>query len=69
MHVRGAMVLTRCRSQDAPDYRPGFYACIACCLFVIVLAGLLSVKFLRDNRKAERGELIIECGEVSCPCL
>ncbi|KAI1659477.1 MFS general substrate transporter [Daldinia decipiens] len=49
------------RSQDAPGgYRPGLYACIACCLLSIVIVGLLDISYYLDNKKADRGEKYLE---------
>lgn len=51
------------RQQDSPRYLPGLYGCIACAGLTIILVALLTVKFLADNKKQARGELIIEGGE------
>jgi MFS family permease len=59
--IAGSLVF---RSQDAPGYHPGLYACIACCLLNLVLVGLLSLKFFRDNKKQAQGKLVIEGGEA-----
>ncbi|KAF2674723.1 MFS general substrate transporter [Microthyrium microscopicum] len=48
------------RSQDAPAYHPGLYACIASQLIVILIVGVLSVYFHFQNKKQERGEKVIE---------
>ncbi|KAI1469282.1 MFS general substrate transporter [Daldinia caldariorum] len=49
------------RSQDAATgYRPGLYACIACCLLAIIVVGLLDFSFYIDNKKADRGEKQLE---------
>ncbi|KAE8380242.1 MFS general substrate transporter [Aspergillus bertholletiae] len=48
------------RSQDAPGYRPGISTCIGLTGFIIVLVGLLSLRMHLRNRKADRGELVIE---------
>lgn len=55
--VAGSLVF---RSQDAPAYRPGIWACIACALMNIVVVCLLSLSFWRANKKQARGELVIE---------
>ena len=60
--IAGGLVF---RTQDAPNYRPGIYACIACCLLSIVIVGLLTLKFMRSNAKAERGEVELESSDVS----
>ncbi|KAF3352148.1 Cytidine deaminase [Verticillium dahliae VDG1] len=51
------------RAQDMPHYRPGMYACIACCLLTLILVGILSLDFKRQNGKAERGEKELENNE------
>lgn len=51
------------REVDAPSYHPGLYACIVSQLVILVCVGLLSIKFVRDNAKQRRGELVIEGGE------
>ncbi|KAF1986111.1 major facilitator superfamily transporter [Aulographum hederae CBS 113979] len=51
------------REQDTPQYHPGLWACIASQLLILLMVGALSVKFVGDNRKADRGELVIEDGE------
>jgi hypothetical protein len=48
------------RSQDRPHYRPGVHAGIACNLLVIILVGINTVYFQRENRKADRGEKVLE---------
>jgi MFS transporter, ACS family, DAL5 transporter family protein len=48
------------RSQDAPKYHPGLWACITSQLIILVIVLLLSVKFYFNNRRADRGEMIIE---------
>ncbi|OTB17790.1 hypothetical protein K445DRAFT_56309 [Daldinia sp. EC12] len=56
--IAGSLVF---RSQDAATgYRPGLYACIACCLLAIVTVGLLDLSFYFDNEKADRGEKHLE---------
>ena len=58
--IAGSLVF---RSQDAPSYHPGIYAAIACNVLIVVVVGVLSLYFRRCNRKAERGEMVIE-GQV-----
>lgn len=49
------------RSQDRPHDRPGVYAGIACNLLVILLVGIIyTVYFRRENKKADRGEKVLE---------
>ncbi|KAF1955205.1 MFS general substrate transporter [Byssothecium circinans] len=55
--IAGGLVF---REQDAPRYYNGVYACIACCLFNIIIVGILSVAFARANKQADRGEIELE---------
>lgn len=55
--IAGSLVF---RAQDAPAYRPGIYAAIACNLLVILLVCALSVYFTICNRKQARGQKVIE---------
>ncbi|KKA29413.1 hypothetical protein TD95_004605, partial [Thielaviopsis punctulata] len=55
--ITGSLVF---RDQDAPGYRPGYYACIACSTLSIILVGVLSVEFWRQNSRAEQGETRLE---------
>ena len=55
--IAGSLVF---RSQDAPEYRPGIYACITANCMIIVLVLGMTWKLMRDNKKQARGELIIE---------
>ncbi|OBT67940.1 hypothetical protein VE03_02507 [Pseudogymnoascus sp. 23342-1-I1] len=55
--IVGALVF---RSQDAPQYLPGIYASIACCVLQVVIVGFLSLQFIRMNKKVALGEAVIE---------
>ncbi|KAL2824421.1 major facilitator superfamily domain-containing protein [Aspergillus cavernicola] len=55
--IAGSLVF---RSQDAPEYIPGIWAAIASQLLLIVVVASLSLHFWISNRKADRGEKIIE---------
>lgn len=48
------------RTQDAPSYRPGVWACITCNLVTIVIVIINSVIFKRQNKKADRSEVVLE---------
>lgn len=48
------------RSQDAPTYHPGLYACIVTQVIIILIVMVLDTKFYFDNRRAEAGDKIIE---------
>ncbi|AEO68025.1 0950c51d-1b26-4ba1-92ae-c84f0f5d4fd6 [Thermothielavioides terrestris] len=56
--IAGSLVF---RSQDAPAYHPGLYACIATTLLNMVIVGCLSLYFYRLNKQADRGERELEC--------
>ncbi|SPO00345.1 related to putative tartrate transporter [Cephalotrichum gorgonifer] len=58
--IAGSLVF---RSQDAPAYQPGLYACLACCLMIILCVIILDTTFFFLNKKADRGELILESAE------
>ncbi|KAF2401836.1 MFS general substrate transporter [Trichodelitschia bisporula] len=58
--IAGGLVF---REQDKPHYRPGIYACMAACIINIIIVALLTVKFKRDNLRADRGEITIEDSE------
>ncbi|KAI0148416.1 MFS general substrate transporter [Xylariaceae sp. FL1272] len=52
------------RSQDAETgYKPGFYACIAAALIVLILMLSLDISYYLSNRAASRGEKQLECDE------
>lgn len=60
--IAGSLVF---RTEDAPEYHPGLYACIACCLLTLLIVGILSGLFMVQNKKAERGEVQLEYSDVS----
>jgi hypothetical protein len=49
--------------QDRPKYIPGMWACIACSLLNIIIIGILTMKFRRDNKRAADGQIVIEGSE------
>jgi len=55
--IAGSLVF---RSQDRPTYRPGVFACLACNILIIIIVIVNSVYFRRENKKADRGEKILE---------
>jgi MFS family permease len=57
-------VLTSSRFQDKPGYRPGLYACIACCLLTLIIVALITLGSWRSNKKADRGEVELEYHDV-----
>jgi cyanate permease len=46
------------RQQDAPIYRPGLAACMACNGFIILWVCIFTVYFRRENKKQEAGYII-----------
>jgi len=48
------------RSQDAPGYIPGLWACITSQLIVILIVAATDAWFYLQNKKADRGERLIE---------
>lgn len=58
--IAGGLVF---RSQDAPEYRPGIWAAIACNLLILVIVGMETVYFLWANRKANRVGRLVEGAE------
>lgn len=55
--IAGSLVF---REQDAPEYRPGLWACMAGSLIIIVIVILTDIHFYFCNKKQAKGELIIE---------
>lgn len=48
------------QSKDAPDYIPGMITAITSQAVTVVLVSLNWVYFWRRNKKAERGEVVLE---------
>merc|ERR1711881_237191 len=48
------------RTQDAPRYLPGVWACMACWFMILILVAINTVMFKRLNKKADRGEIVLE---------
>lgn len=46
--------------KEAPHYRTGLWAVTGAQLYLIVSTVLLVLHYWRQNKKADRGELIIE---------
>lgn len=61
--IGGIIGSTVFRAKDAPYYAPGLYTTIGANCLIVVVVALLSIKFARDNKKAERGEIEIEGAE------
>ena len=62
--IAGSLVF---RSQDAPYYKPGLWACIACALLIITLVALLTINFKLQNGRADAGTIRLEDREVRIP--
>jgi hypothetical protein len=58
--VGGIIGGTVFRTQDAPNYVPGITACMIAAGLIIVTTLLLNLKFWLANKRADRGEKIIE---------
>lgn len=54
--ISGALIF---RAEDAPLYVPGFAACIACNVLIIMTVGILTFYFRSQNKKADRGEKVL----------
>jgi MFS family permease len=54
--IAGALIF---RTEDAPSYVPGFAACMACNVLVILLVAVLTFYFRSENAKADRGEKVL----------
>jgi hypothetical protein len=52
------------RTQDAPEYIPGIIGCIAVNVLIILLTAINTVIFKRQNKRADRGEVVLE-GDVN----
>ncbi|KAJ5619111.1 hypothetical protein N7510_003095 [Penicillium lagena] len=48
------------RTQDAPRYIPGTWASIGLMLLVVALVAALSIYFRLQNKRADRGEIVLE---------
>lgn len=55
--IAGSLVF---RTKDAPSYRPGIYATLACNILILVIVAVNTVYFRSQNRKADREGKILE---------
>ncbi|CBF78998.1 hypothetical protein AN7137.2 [Aspergillus nidulans FGSC A4] len=55
--IAGSLVF---REQDKPHYRPGIWCAIACNLLLMLIVVVQSIWFRIANKRAERGEKLIE---------
>lgn len=58
--IGGIIGSTVFRTQDEPRYHPGIEACMIANALILVIVGLMSVKFWRANKRAENGGKVIE---------
>lgn len=58
--IAGSLIF---RSQDRPSYRPGIFGCMACNVLIMVCVAVNSVYFRSENRKADRGDKVLEGDE------
>lgn len=58
--IAGSLVF---RTEDAPAYKNGLYACIITSIANLVIVALLSAAFYIENGKADRGEKELEADE------
>jgi len=58
--IGGIIGSTVFRDQDAPKYGPGIMATMIANGLIVLITGLLTVKFWLANRRADRGGKIIE---------
>lgn len=55
--IAGSLIF---RSQDRPTYRPGIYGVLACNILIALIVAINTIHFRRENKKADRGEKILE---------
>ena len=60
--IAGSLVFRR---QDSPHYLPGIWACLTASCLSIIIPCLLSVHAWIQNKRADRGEIELECEPVS----
>ena len=54
--IAGALIF---RTEDGPMYVPGFAACMACNVIVILIVGVMTWYFRKCNAQADRGERVL----------
>ncbi|KAK3064988.1 hypothetical protein LTS18_014874 [Coniosporium uncinatum] len=62
--VGGIVGSTVFRAQDAPTYVPGLSVAIGSQVIILFLVGVLTLEFVRQNQKADRGEKVLEQGNA-----
>ncbi|KAL2827976.1 major facilitator superfamily domain-containing protein [Aspergillus cavernicola] len=58
--IGGILGTTVFRAQDAPDYHPGLLTTMVANGLIVLIVGLLGLKFSRANARADRGGKLIE---------
>ena len=58
--IGGIIGSTVFRTQDKPGYRPGVEACMIANGLIVIIVGLLTLKFRSANKRAENGGKLIE---------
>jgi MFS family permease len=58
--IGGIIGSTVFREMDAPGYRPGIEACMIANGLILIIVGVLTLKFGRANKRAEAGGKAIE---------
>ncbi|KAF4630025.1 hypothetical protein G7Y89_g8115 [Cudoniella acicularis] len=58
--IGGIIGTTVFRAQDAPNYRPGILVTLVANAIIVVIVGLLTLKFRRANRRVDAGGKSIE---------
>lgn len=58
--IGGIYASTTFMEKEAPNYRSGLWAVTACQLMLFFSSGLMVLHYRRQNRKADRGEVVLE---------
>jgi len=48
------------RTQDSPTFRPGIIACIVANITIVLIVVMNTIIFRRQNKRADRGEVVLE---------
>ncbi|GAB7364521.1 hypothetical protein MBLNU230_g5329t1 [Neophaeotheca triangularis] len=59
--IAGSLIF---RSQDRPSYHPGIYGVLACNVLIAIIVLINTIHFRRQNKRADRGEVVLE-GDVN----
>lgn len=58
--IGGIAGTTLFRTEDAPDFRLGIWGCIVVNIWVILIVIFNTIVFRRQNKRADRGEVVLE---------